>query len=341
MRRRLFAALSALFAWTTGAFAFEIEAETTFPAATATVELRIISTADSAFFTPAVLNFQAAHANIAVTYVEASSTEAVKAISEGASFDLIVSSAMDLQTKLANDGFATVIRSSATSAVPEWAKWRDSVFAFTQEPATLVLSPTAFDGLPVPETRKALIEILREHPDRFRGRIGTYDIRQSGLGYLFATQDSRTSETYWRLTEVMGGLATQLYCCSLNMIEAVRSGELALAYNVLGSYARLPTVKTDDLVVIELADYTATMQRSILMLRNSENPDAARLFVDHLLSTAWSTSDEPAFGFSAELDPDDISVNRKPIRLGPGLLVFLDQHKRGQFQRAWENAILQ
>ncbi len=341
MRYSIFAAVALLFLWPATSDAFEIEAETAFPAASANVDLRILSTADSAFFTPAILDFQASNADVSVTYVEASSTEAVKAITEGAAFDLVVSSAMDLQTKLANDGFALPIRSSSTANVPHWAKWRDSVFAFTQEPATIVLSKAAFDGLRLPETREDLIEILRDHPDRFRGRIGTYDIRQSGLGYLFATQDSRTSETYWRLTEVMGALETQLYCCSSNMIEAVQSGELALAYNVLGSYARLPAIKTDDLQVIELSDYTATMQRSILMLRDSSNQDAAKRFVSHLLGAAWDASDESAFGFSSSVDADEISVNRKPIRLGPGLLVFLDQHKRGQFQRAWENAIMQ
>ena len=79
------------------------------------------------------------------------------------------------------------------------------MFAFTSEPAAIVINRAAFEGLPIPETRQELIEALRARPDVFRGRIGTYDVRQSGLGYLFATQDARASETFWRLMEVMGG----------------------------------------------------------------------------------------------------------------------------------------
>ena len=67
--------------------------------------------------------------------------------------------------------------------------------------------------------------------------MGTYDLRKSGLGYLFATQDARATETYWRLIEVMGQLETNLYCCSSDMIDDVISRTFFFAYNLLGSYA--------------------------------------------------------------------------------------------------------
>lgn len=69
---------------------------------------------------------------------------------------------------------------------------------FTTEPAAIVLNTVAFDQLPVPATRQDLIEVLRTNADTFIGKVGTYDVRQSGLGYLFATQDARVSEPFWR-----------------------------------------------------------------------------------------------------------------------------------------------
>ncbi len=36
--------------------------------------------------------------------------------------------------KLANDGFARAHRSKVASALPAWARWRELLFAFTQEP---------------------------------------------------------------------------------------------------------------------------------------------------------------------------------------------------------------
>ena len=43
---------------------------------------------------------------------------------------------------------------------------------------------------------------------------------------LFATQDARATETYWRLTEVMGRVGAKLYCCSGQMIDDLRVGRV-------------------------------------------------------------------------------------------------------------------
>ena len=159
------------------AHSFEIEHRQNFASKAAQpVTLRILSTADIDLFAPLILSFQAENPKVAVTYHAVSSTELMRALQdEQAPYDIAVSSAMDLQTKLANDGFALAHRSTETNLLPEWGKWRDHVFAFTQEPAAIVLSAKAFANLPVPQTRQDLISVLRDHPDLFRGRVGTYD----------------------------------------------------------------------------------------------------------------------------------------------------------------------
>ena len=172
------------------AAAFEVESRHSYPAPRGEVTLKIISTADINVFEPIILEFQRENPSINIDYVSASSTELMKALyTEQAPFDLAISSAMDLQTKLANDGYAQTYTSSATELLPDWAKWRNQIFAFTQEPAALVISEAAFQGIDPPKTREELISLLRDNPDKFEGRIGTYDVRISGAGYLFATQD--------------------------------------------------------------------------------------------------------------------------------------------------------
>jgi len=342
MRRSLIAAVLGFALCALPLAAFEIESETTFAVSAPTGTLRILSTTDTSLFAPVVRAFQTANPTTEVFYVSASSTEVMVAIeTESAEFDLVVSSAMDLQTKLANDGFAQPFRSAATDIVPDWAKWRDSVFGFTQEPATLVLSVAAFEGLAMPLTRQDLIATLRANPERFQDQIGTYDVRASGLGYLFATQDSRTSESYWRLAEVMGALGTRLYCCSSDMIDDVSSGEIAVAYNVLGSYAAARQDIADKIHVIEPSDFTSTMQRTVLMLRQAENQTAAGKFINHLLETAWGKDSDALAAFHDFPRVIGDPANRKPIRLGPGLLVFLDRFKREKFRQAWEDAFVQ
>ncbi|MCH2094953.1 MAG: substrate-binding domain-containing protein [Rhodobacteraceae bacterium] len=324
------------------AMAFEIEARVQFGPDNAATVLNVISTADIDLFAPVILGYLDQTPNTAVDYVAVSSGELMKALrDEGAAFDIAISSAMDLQTKLANDGFAHAHNSDATDALPEWARWRDHVFAFTQEPASIVVSRAAFQGLTMPRTRQDLIALMRKHPDRFMNRVGTYDLRLSGLGYLFATQDARTSETYWRLTEVMGSLNARLFCCSSDMINGVASGELSIAYNVLGSYAR-SRPDADQFEILLPTDFTTVMMRSVLIPKTTHDADLAGDFVDHVLQTAWAERPpkDATFTIAGEVrNAEDDSLRR--IRLGPGLLVFLDAYKKRQFLQAWEDAILQ
>ena len=337
MRSVILATLMALYA--VAATAFEAEDRAIFGPEGAERQLRIVSSADISFFEPMIRAYRAQNPTVTVDYTVASSSEVMRAVfDEGVAFDIAISSAMDLQVKLANDGLALPHVSNATARLPEWAKWNDTVFAFTQEPAAIVLSKASFEGLNMPENRNALITVLRENPDLFQGRVGTYDVRQSGLGYLFATQDARVSETYWRLTEVMGALDARLYCCSSDMIDDVVNGDLAVAYNVLGSYA----ANRSDLDAFEIvypSDFTAIMLRTMLIPQGAESPELARSFVDFVLDNSYDTQG-PSVLAVPELAPSvDATVNR--IRMGPALLVYLDSFKRKSFLSEWQNAIYQ
>ncbi len=344
MRHRHFTAiLSAFFLAATPVAAFEVEAAKLYDAPAGTRILRIVSTADIDVFEPIILAFQQQHPDIDVDYTVASSAEVMTAIYEdGEPFDLAISSAMDLQTKLANDGYARTYQSTVTATLPDWAKWRNQLFAFTQEPAVMVVSEEAFRDIPLPTTREDLIELLRDHPEHFEGRIGTYDVRTSGLGYLFATQDSRNTGSYWRLTELMGRLDTKLYCCSGQMITDIAEGRLAFAYNVLGSYASLRIKDTPGIRIVPFNDFLSVMLRTALIPKTAENPEAGGAMVDFLATL----NSRPDLNASTGLPPissdiGDLSNAMRPIRLGPGLLVFLDRLQRDTFLRSWSSSMEQ
>ena len=324
-------------------FAFEREGHANYAGNVDGHTIKILSTADIAVFEPIVLAFQKAHPDITIDYTVASSAEVMKGVfEEKQSFDLVISSAMDLQTKLANDGFAQRYSSPETDSLPEWAKWRNEVFAFTQEPAVMVLSQTVFKGLPVPNTREELISLLRDNAEVFKGKIGTYDVRMSGLGYLFATQDSRNTDSFWRLTEVMGRLDPKLYCCSGQMIEDVASGKLAFAYNVLGSYANARTSDIPGIRVVPLNDSISIMLRTALIPKNAQSPDNAGLMIDFLSQLINYPELTAKTGLPA-IDSAAVEsrTTTRPIRLGPGLLVFLDTMRRENFLRGWVSSISQ
>lgn len=323
--------------------AFEVEGSYRFGPDNSQKELRIISTADVEILVPLMRVFLERNPGLAIDYTAASSGELMKAVvEEKVQFDLALSSAMDLQIKLANDGFSSEHSSDATELVPDWGNWRNHVFAFSQEEASIVVSPDAFEGLEIPRDRQALINVLRTHPERFAGRVATYDLALSGTGYLFATQDARTTETYWRLMEVMGSLDAKLFGSSNAMIEAVSRGEMAVAYNVLGSYARARKDLDGMIEVIDPADVTSMMLRTAILLKGAEETELAQGFIDHLLLSAWGAEDVPEYPFYKwHLDTSEAAAATKPIRLGPGLLVFLDAQKRKRFLREWAAAIRQ
>lgn len=325
-------------------YAFEKESERLFQAASAQRHvLKILSNTDLDYFEPLISAYQQQYPAITVLYTVASSVELYRAINDEAmDYDVVISSAMDLQTKLVNDGYAQTHRSAVVDALPVWSRWGDSLFAFTQEPAVLLASKKGLGELPVPNNRNDLIALLRDNPQRFQGRIGTYDIRTSGAGYLFATQDSRQSDAFWRLAEVIGSTSPRLYCCSSDMIEALRNGDIVFAYNVVGSYAAATLDNSEDGMVVPLTDYQIFMLRTALIPKTSANAAQAGTFIDFLADV----NNRELIGEEVGLPPVDGQTLQKhqhfrPISLGPGLLVYLDRIKRRQFIQAWTDAILQ
>lgn len=340
---RLACLSTVLILWAAFAQAFEIEEHIVYAASSERSTLRILSTADRAAFEPILLAFQKENPSITIDYTITGTSDVMKAIhEEGEIFDVVISSAMDLQTKLANDGFARSYRSAATDALPDWARWRDQLFAFTQEPVVVILSDAAFKEHEVPTSRDELIDLLRDQPERFRGKVGTYDVRISGFGYLMATQDARVSETIWRLLEVMGRLDARLYCCSGDMLRDIRSGELSVAYNVLGSYAAAQQAQSGGFRIVQMDDFANVMLRTVLIHDKAANSADAERMVDFLANLGRRPDLVAASGLPA-IDEAALrgNVALRPIRLGPGLLVFLDRLKRRTFLRNWEASITQ
>lgn len=324
--------------WSQMGLAQNWEDHQTFQGAQASETLRVLSSTDTSFFAPIIEQYLTEQPNLSVEYMVAGTAD-LDDIFRAApdQFDVVISSAMDLQLKLANDGFALRIDGVVS---PEWAQWRKSLFAFTSEPAAIVINRAAFDEQNLPNSRQELIEALRARPDTFRGKLGTYDVRQSGLGYLFATQDARTSETYWRLMEVMGGLGTQLYCCSGDMIDDLVSGKIVVAYNVLGSYAAARTEVADKIEIILPSDFPTTMMRTALVSNQAPQQQAAVAFLRHLISGRKSVDVQGVFPLPViPNDPQD--TRQSIIALEPALMTYLDRLKRRKFIQAWEDAIIQ
>ncbi|KAK0341146.1 hypothetical protein LTR94_027620, partial [Friedmanniomyces endolithicus] len=89
--------------------------------------------------------------------------------------DLVWSSAMDVQIKLINDGYAQTYRSPHRRALPSGSIWRDQGFGLTAEPVVFAFNRRLLAPDQVPDSHARLIELLEQQPGVFRDRITIYD----------------------------------------------------------------------------------------------------------------------------------------------------------------------
>lgn len=329
------------FCLTFPAFGLEIEVERHFGPESG-AEISVLSTTDVTAIAEVLQDYVDRNAGQRIRYVQASSLEVFRAIhDDGAEFDLVMSSAMDLQMKLANDGFAASIM-PRTGRLPDWARWRDQLFGVGLEPVVTLASRKGLQGLALPRTRRDLIALLRENPRIFDGGIASYDPVKAGVGYFLISQDSQQSEGFWRLAEVMGRLNTRLFCCSGEMIDELQAGRVVIAYNVLASYAARIAPDDPDIVRIVLEDYTLAILRSALVPVNAPNLTGGVALLSHLLSEG--AQQQLAANAEVALIPGTgpkPSAHLRPIRLDSGLLVYHDQLRKAGLLAEWNAAMIQ
>jgi two-component system sensor histidine kinase TctE len=325
-------------------------AQTIYPAPYGNVDkiLSIVGTTDTPLFAAFIAGYQTQHPDVTVHYDEQDSLPMYEKFLSGEMMppDLMVSSASDLQIKLANDGYAMAYDSPYLNALPDWAHWRNEVYGFTFEPAVIIYNPDRIKAEDVPRTHLTLAEMLEHSGDNYRGAIATYDIAQSGVGYLLAAQDQVISSNFWRLASAFGRVGAVFSGSSPEILNGVDEGTLALGYNVLGSYAFARKAAGASIEIVVPDDYVLALTRSMLIPRAAINPDLGKDFIDFALSPEGQAiaAGDTALGSvmpgaGGPWTSEAISAMGRgviqPIGLGPALLVSLDQQRRKRFLDAW------
>lgn len=319
------------------------------PSGDAGPELVIYSTLDTRLAAPLIAAFQTANPDTAVRYEDLLAGEIAARVKDETdagrpTADFVFSSAMDLQIKLANDGYAQPVRAANARAWPAWASWQDTAFALTFEPAVLVYHKPDFPDGP-PQSRLALLEWLRAAPP---ASIGTYDIEQSAVGYLFLARDAEHFPDIWSLLRQMQGLQT--FPTSQDIIDRVADGRLSLGYNILGSYAADQARGHPDLGFVLLRDFTVVVSRVALVPRAAASPDLGTAFLNFLMSRDGQTllseklrlpavSLEVSGANTGQAMQAALGPQLRPVAVSPGVLVYLDQSKRKRLIRLWRESL--
>lgn len=320
--------------------------------------LVIYSTLDAPRAAPLIAAFQAQNPTLSVTYEDMLAADIAARVrretdSGGASADFVFSSGMDLQMKLANDGYGQPIAPQPAPFWPDWAKWQDTAFALTLEPAVLVYHLPSFPQGP-PSSRLELMEWLRaQNPaPKGTGKIGTYDIEASAVGYLYLARDLEHFQDIWSLIREMGTAGVQVFPTSQDIIGRVSDGRLALGYNILGSYAAEQARVYPDLGYLLLRDFTVVVSRVGLVPRASASPELGAAFLAFLMGQegqglmaqrlslpAVSSEVASAGGLQGDLGLAQTAGHLRPVAVSPGLMAYLDQGKRRRMLADWRNAL--
>lgn len=310
------------------------------------------STTDAFAVAPLVEDFNALYPGVSVHYREFSSAEIYSRFLQesGDGADVLWSSAMDLQVKLVNDGHAQRYASPEARQLPPWAVWRDEAYGTTMEPVGFAYHKRRLAAREVPQTRREFVRLIESDAERFRGKVVTYDLDESGLGFLFATQDAKTSSLLWDVARALGGARAREVATSASMLQNLAAGDGVLAYNVLATYANAKMREDDSIGFVYPQDYTLVGARIAFISRRAAHPNAARLWLDHLLSRRGQGVLANRSGLFAvrgdvELDPAARSLalgadaKPRPIAIGPSLMAYLDRSKRQDFLKQWRQAL--
>jgi iron(III) transport system substrate-binding protein len=338
-------------------FAISAEAATPEVVAAAVKEGKVViySATDQKSASPLIKDFEATYPGIKVEYHDMNTTELynrfIAESAAGSSADVTWSSSMDLQVKLANDGYALAYKSSEAANLPSWAVWRDEAYGTTYEPLVFVYNKRLTDPADVPQSHADLTRLLNTKADKYKGKLTTYDPERSGVGFMLLAQDELVNASgYAAMTKAFGAANVRVQASTGTMMERVSSGENLLGYNILGSYALLRAKQDPNIGIVYPKDYVLVLSRVMLIAKKAKNQNAAKLWLDYVLSKRgqekianecdlYSLREDVSGETNAAALRKQLGAALKPVPIGPGLLSYLDQAKRLEFLKQWKTAI--
>lgn len=317
-------------------------------------KLIVYAATDTKAAEPLIKDFNAMYPAIKVEYNDMNSTEIYnrfisEAAAGGATADVLWSSAMDLQIKLVADGMGLSYKTPELAALPFWASMNNTAYGTTFEPAVFVYNKRLVPPEEVPTTHAEFAKLLTTKLEKYKDKVTTYDIEKSGVGFMFITQDLRVNEKFWDLAKAFGPVNLRVQSSTGTMLERISSGENLIGYNVLGSYALVRAKKDPNMGVVIPKDYTLVLSRVQFINKAAKNPNAAKLWLDYILSKRGQTiiaNDSKLYAIRADVTGETtsseltkaIGTGLKPLQVNVMMLQYMDQAKRLAFLKQWKEA---
>jgi iron(III) transport system substrate-binding protein len=316
--------------------------------ATAEDRLVVYSAAEKKYCTGLLDGFGARHPGIEIEFVFGISVTLHERYLEGLAAnkpeaDILWSSAMDLQMGLVLRGEALPYRSPEARDLPEGANYGDMAYATTVEPLLTLVNRNQFDVRRPAGSLSELTAALRSAPQRFRSRIASYDIKRNGLGFLALLHESRRNADFDAFMHILTLCRPKVFGSNPALVDEVASGRAALGYHVLASYALRAVHSNSSLAIAASSVPPLAVSRVAFISRRAPHPNAARLFLDYLLSRDGQRRllEAGLFPIHTMSSPGVRSeMNRvAPIRIDQDFGDLLDQQRRRALYHRWQAAV--
>ncbi|MCC6914870.1 MAG: ABC transporter substrate-binding protein [Rhodospirillaceae bacterium] len=295
----------------------------------------------------AFADFRAVYPFIKIEYVLLAAGQTMRrVVAESAqrkgTADLVWLHSMDESVKLINDGYAQAYNSPEKPGLPDWAVWRNEGWAITAEPAVIVYNKDLVPAADVPKSRDDFEKLLRRKTAYYSGKVGTYNAATGGVGFRFFSEDIRVNRDTWSLIQAIADCDPTLYPSSEQMVNAVKSGKLAIAYNVLGTHAFEGAKEQESLGVVLPSEYTQMNSNIAFIPKEALHPSTARLFLDYVLSErgqriftrrSYTPVNMKVLETSDVPHPEAHLIHA--VRMGPGALATVDVISRSKFADRW------
>jgi iron(III) transport system substrate-binding protein len=190
----------------------------------------------------------------------------------------------DLQVQLVADGHALTYASPEAPALPRWAVWRDQAYATSAEPVAIAYNKRLLPEGDVPKSHADLLALLRTKPDAYRGKVATVDPERTSADFLLLSEDLAAWPEAWALVGALGEVGVVLHTSGSTVLDGIASGRYLIGYDVLASAARARARRDPDVAWVLPQDFTVVVSRVAFVARAAGSPNAAKLFLDFLLS---------------------------------------------------------
>ena len=298
-------------------------------------------------------DFGTMYPEIDVTYVALPPAELDRRLRRGqdeqSPADVAWSIGMDLMMKQALEGHALAYKSPEAATIPPWAQWRNELYGATYEPVVLAYNRRLLPDAEVPRTHDAFLKLLQSNAERFKNKVTTYDTRNPEIGAIALKLDASASPRFWQLADAMAALGVNLQSSTDGMMDRVSAGESLIAYNAMGLDA-ITRAKRDPVIGIAfMTDYDLVLSRVLMILRDARHANAAKLWVDYVLSPRgqkqlYIANMYPIRDDAAQIEPGvqmlrQLSSIEKPAVLDPALAQLADTEKSNDFERRFQSRV--